>query len=289
MSLDPQDVKDADNSELPFIFDNSGELRRLGSLCLPDDANEDNKRLFTSMPVFEDTFTIFDDSDIKKLLTDPNRAVRREMFGIEWLINQLKWGSCNGHAEAGAYQRARYIRGFDDKTLYSGAWIYSLINGGRDNGSALEDGLKVCESVGNVPLSMVSADMIYPSLQPNQTTLKAEASKHKAFKAYAVLTKQGFRSAGAAGFMLIVAVNAGNGFMRLNSSGIAGVDNGPGNHAVCVDDMRLINGTEVFDDPNSWGPTYGQNGRAYLVWDHFAQTFGRHMFYAIPTTQEILA
>jgi len=281
--MNPQ-FKDADNSEIPFIFDNDDQLRKLGTLVVLPEHDEADKRNLTSMPVYEDSFTVFDDATIKRLITDPNRRVSRDLFGIEWLLNQLQYGSCNGHAEAGAYQRARYLRGFDDKTLFSGAFPYSLMNGGRDNGSALEDGMKVSQEVGNVPLSMVSAEMIYPKLQP--PGCREVAMNHKAFKAYAAVTMQGFRSGCAAGFMGIVAVHVGNTFSRLNSMGIAGVDNGAGNHAVCVDDMRLINGTEVFDDPNSWGPTFGQNGRCYLTKDHFAQTFRNHMFYLIPSTQE---
>jgi hypothetical protein len=168
--------------------------------------------------------------------------------------------------------------------LFSGAFLYSLINGGRDQGSALEDGLREIERTGCCPESLVDWKGIYPKLQP--ANARAEAAKHKGLCAYACQTKQGFRTALAAGFPVIIAVHAGSRFQRLNANGIAGVDNGGGNHAIHCDDICIINGTEVYDSVNSWGLQYGQQGRAYLTWDSFAQTFGNHTFYAIGSTEE---
>jgi len=98
---------------------------------------------------------------------------------------------------------------------------------------------------------------------------------------------QGLRTGLAKGFIAIVAVHAGGNFQRLNSQGIAGVDRGSGNHAVHVDDLCVVGGTEVFDMANSWGTQYGTQGRAYLTKDTFAQTFGNYMFYLIGSTEEV--
>jgi C1A family cysteine protease len=97
---------------------------------------------------------------------------------------------------------------------------------------------------------------------------------------------QGFRTGIAAGFTGIIAVQAGRNFQRLNQSGVAGVDSGGGNHAIHCDDLVFLNGTELFDAVNSWGANYGINGRAYLHQDSFTQTFGRHTFYLIGSTEE---
>ena len=196
----------------------------------------------------------------------------------------ISGNSCNGYAGAGALSKARSLRGVQDKLKLSGAFIYSLINGGRDNGSALEDGLKVIGTHGSPPESFVPWNMIYPNQQPKSAV--TEAKKHRGLAAYAVQTKQGFRTALAAGFPVIVAVHAGRNFQTLNSQGIAGADNGQGNHAIHCDDICIINGKEVYDAVNSWGANYGTEGRAYLTWDSFEQTFGRHTFYAIASTEE---
>lgn len=195
----------------------------------------------------------------------------------------ISGNSCNGYAGAGAYAKARYLRGYTDGKLFSGAFLYSLINGGRDQGSSLESGLKALQKTGVCEASTVTWDMIYPRMQP--ANAKTEAAEHLGYKCYAVQSRQGFRTAVAAGFPVIVAVHAGRNFQRL-SNGIAGVDNGPGNHAVHVDDISLIDGKECYDMQNSWNLSYGENGRAWLTWDSFEQTFGKHTFYAIPSTEE---
>ncbi len=256
--------------------DSSGTIRRLGTL-IPQQG------LVSSFPVFEDDVTVLDDSDIRRLITDPDRTPRRKLFGPDWVQNQNSHGSCNGFAGADALGKRRWIdRGV--KELLSGAFLYSLINGGRDNGSMLEDGLRAIKETGICSASLVPWNQIYPNQQPREA--REAAGKLKGLTAYAVRTRQGLRTALAAGYPCVVVVSAGRNFDRLNAQGIAGVDGGSGNHAVHCDDLCIVGGTEVFDMQNSWGPQYGQQGRAYLTWDSFAQTFRYHTFYAIGSVRE---
>jgi hypothetical protein len=159
-----------------------------------------------------------------------------------------------------------------------GSWV------DRDQGSALQAGLKVVETHGAPPESMVPWNMIYPNQQPREA--KAEALKHRGLVCYAAKTLQGLRTGLAKGFVAIVAVHAGGAYQQLNSKGIAGVSAGRGNHATHVDDLVMIGGTEVYDQVNSWGLGYGQSGRSYLTKDHFAQTFGTHTFWLLASTEE---
>lgn len=257
------------------IIDRHGEVRRMGSLVK-------SNAFVSAHSSFESAYAVYDDAMIKRLITDTNRRTSRAFFDDSWILNQGQYGSCNGQALAEALARARVLRGLP-KLLLSGAYAYSKMNGGRDNGSALEDGLKVVQQYGCAPLDLVPQNQIYPNLQPKNAD--QEAAKHKGLSAFAVETKQGLRSALAAGFPCIVAVHVGNRFDTLKG-GICGLDNGSGNHAVCVDDLKIINGTEVYDMANSWGLSFGDKGRGYLVWDHFAGTFNNHMFYAIASTEE---
>jgi hypothetical protein len=196
----------------------------------------------------------------------------------------ISGNSCNGYATAGALSRARHLRGIQDGLILSGAFPYSRMNGGRDNGSALSDGLKVIEQYGSCPESLVPWSMIYKNQQP--ANAEAEAAKHKGLVCYAAGTIQGLRTGLAKGFVAIVAVHAGGNFQRLDSRGIAGADSGGGNHAVHVDDLCIVSGKEVFDMANSWGTGYGTEGRAYLTKDSLSQPWNNHTAYLIGSTEE---
>lgn len=264
--------------EIEIIRDATGEERRLGSWRNPDD-------FVCAYPTFESGFELWDDQQIRCVITDSNRVPRRKIFGPSWIQNQRTKGSCNGYGLGGGLSKSRYLRGIQDKLLLSGAFPYSLMNGGQDNGSALAAGLKIIEQYGSCPESLVPWDQIYPRLQP--ANAKTEAAKHKGLICYAAGTLQGLRTGLAKGFVAIVAVHAGGNFQRLSSQGIAGVDSGRGNHAVHVDDLCIVGGKEVFDMANSWGLGFADQGRAYLTEDSFGQTFGSHTFYLIASTEEL--
>lgn len=271
-------INDLPEINIDEIVDDHGQVRRLGSLAPP-------AGFVSSYRTFEAEHPVLDDPDIKRLIIDPNRTPARILFEFKiWIQNQFDKGSCNGWAGATTYSKARFKRGLTDLLQFSGSFLYSLINGGRDQGSALEDGLREIQKTGCCPRDMNAWDKIFK----NQISAEARAAaaKHKGLDAYAVQTKQGFRSALALGFPVIVAVHAGGRFQRLDASGIAGVDNGSGNHAIHCDDIKIINGHEVYDACNSWGLNYGDKGRAYLTWESFEQTFGHHTFYAIASTEE---
>jgi hypothetical protein len=167
--------------------------------------------------------------------------------------------------------------------VFSGSFTYSRINRGQDNGSILEDGLRSIQENGECSVDLCKWDMIYPQMQPANAIL--EAAKHKGLACYRAMTRQGWRTGLAAGYMGIAAVMCGPKWDKI-TNGISGVQSGRGNHAVCIEDIRIVNGHEVYDLPNSWGHGFGEQGRTLVTWDHFEQTFGSHAFYLIPTTAE---
>jgi len=209
----------------------------------------------------------------------------RDKFDDTFIFNQLEFGSCNGWAEAIALTKSR-IRRLLKRVDLSGAYAYSLINGNHDNGSMLEDALRECMARGVAPLSLVNARQIFRN-QYNTASADAEAAKYKAFEAYAVGTEMGLWSAIFNDFDVVVGVHVDNGFMHLDSRGVAQGGNGPGNHAVSCDGGWYDDATNelVADGVNQWGYTYGDRGRMGLTWNqHFRHTFPYHMFYAIRTT-----
>ena len=263
--------------EIEVIIDQTGEERRLGSHMNPEG-------FVCAFPTFESTFEMWDDEQIKRVILASDRVPRRVTFGAKWIQNQKSHGSCNGYALGGGLSKSRWLRGIQDGLLLSGAFPYSRMNSGRDNGSSLSDGLKVIEQYGSCPEALVPWSMIYKNQQP--ANAEAEAAKHKGLVCYAAGTIQGLRTGLAKGFVAIVAVHAGGNFQRLDSRGIAGVDSGGGNHACNVDDLCIVSGKEVFDLANSWSPSFGLDGRAYITKDSFSQTWGNHTFYLIGSTEE---
>src|ERR1700752_1717692 len=65
---------------------------------------------------------------------------RRDDVGDQFMIDQSQHGSCVGFSSAGALMELRLLDGMTFQKL-SGAFIYSKINGGRDDGAIISDGL----------------------------------------------------------------------------------------------------------------------------------------------------
>ena len=195
--------------------------------------------------------------------------------------------NCNGFAGAKALQRARVRRGLPRVNL-SGAYLYSLVNGGQDNGSMLDAGMAAIQSRGVATEETVGWDAIYPS-RYDRAKADGEAAKHKGFECYAVRTRQALFSALALGFDCVVAVHADDGYMQLDGEGIAGGGQGPGNHAVGCDGLGWSSryGVPLADQYGSWDVTAHDRGRLFLSWNrHFAPTTNYHVFYAIRSTTD---
>lgn len=262
------------------IVDDSGNVRRLGSL-IPESLN------LCGAPTFAEKYPEWSDQQIREAITDPNRKPSRLIFGDKWIHNQGSFGSCCGWATAGTYARARYFRGIKDQRQFSGSFVYAAISGGSDNGAPLAFGMKTAWERGFAPVEMVKTSDIYLRLISKEAT--AEAEKHKALKrtSYHISTLRELRTALAMRLPCVVAIQAGRNFQRLNSQGIAGCDSGRGNHAVCLQDICIVGGKEVFDMVNSWSLQYGDKGRAYLTEEHFQQTIGIHDYFALGDVEEI--
>lgn len=264
-----------------IIQDAQGNERRCGSLPMP--ANR-----VSSLPPFggAPNQVLWLDSVIKEVVTDPGREHARELFGDEWILDQLNFGSCNGHALAAAAARARWRRGVRDKLLYSGAFSYAQMKrDGTDPGSVIEDDIENCGDIGMLPLSRGPATKI--NRRDYTADDYAEAKKHLGLEPYKVVgtfaeKMQALRTALAGPSTAIVAVHAGSKFSKIDSDGVCGVDDGPGNHAVLVDDVYWTGTMWRYDMPNSWNLKFGRRGRGFLTDAHFKQTAGNHEFVILP-------
>lgn len=218
-------------------------------------------------------------SEVESIIQDPQRRNVNDLFGPEWIYNQGSIGSCNGCAGAKALQRQRFLAGQPDLDL-SGEYLYSRINGSRDVGSMLDDGMVELRDNGVAPWKPRHAQ----KFRERDFTAEdmRDSTRFKGVECFGVDTEFELAAGVATGFTAVVAVHADNGFMRLDTNGIAGGGRGPGNHAVGVDDVKIVNGELVFRMFNSWGTNYGDNGYAGLTWKrHFATTNQYHYFYLI--------
>lgn len=262
------------DQQIPFAVDEAGVLRRFGTLVC------DNE-LRTAYPLFEQAVNQLSDSDIMEIAR-AGMMDGRTKFDQSWIDDQKSHGSCNGFAESSGLAKARVKRGLERVDL-SGAYAYSLMNGGQDQGSSLENGMLNVSKYGICKKSTVGWDQIYPN-QYDKAKADAEAAHYKGFEAYAVGTIKGAWNALALDFILICAVHVNSAFMRVNAAGVAGVDRGPGNHAVHCDGITLVNDQLAGTGANNWNVTYGQDGRMLLVEAHWTQPFQNHKFYAIRST-----
>lgn len=254
---------------MPDIIDHNGNLYYTGMIPA------------TAKLSFAPRFSpVASKAEIVDLIQAPTRIKKRDIFGASWIKNQESLGSCNGQAAAGALQRALWLAGREKETL-SGEFLYSQMNGGHDRGSMLDDGMKLIRDVGAPPYKDRHR-MKYKSSDFTPEDFR-DANERKAFEVLGVDTELELAEGLAKGAVGVVAVHADNNFMKLDSNGIAGGNSrGAGNHAVGVDDVKIVNGELCFDFFNSWSTNYGDQGRAYLTWDkHLKKTNQYHYFYLI--------
>lgn len=262
-----------------YYTDTQGVLRRPGSLIMP-------QGMVSSFPptASDPDFPLWSDADIKRVISDPNRRDIVKLFPFaQYGTNQHSTSACNGFAGASAVTRVRKLRGIDDGFVGSGSFVYSSINRGQDNGSVLEDGMKAIQEHGVCDQSLNPYDRIFAKqVSPDA---RADALKHKGLSAYRATSREALFSGLAAGFVAVTAIMVGPRFDKITNL-TAGVQDGPANHAVLLEDLVWRNGEFQLLMCNSWGQTYGSNGRVYLTWRHLEQGWPHHVTYLLPTSSE---
>lgn len=242
----------------------------------------------TRFRAFADIAQVLSEQEIREIITDPNRKMGRKRFGKEFIGFQGKRRACNGFAGAKALERRRVICGMDWVKL-SGEGLYSQINGGQDQGSMLDDGMNCILENGVPPEDMVKHEEYIKERIDPQAFI--EAKRFKGLAAYRVDTKEELDTGLALGFTGVVAVHVTNDFMKLDNNGIIypspSNNRAVGNHAVCVDDIQVVDNEFVYDMPNSWGVDYGDDGRGFLTWKrHLYLTVQYHAFYLIRSVED---
>lgn len=259
-------------------FDFAGETYKLA--CLLPPTFPDKLPKLAAAP----TFRTWSRQEIDDAIQNKPVKRREQFSGKAFIINQKSVGSCNAAAATGVLRRAMVLNGRNEVPQLCWEFLYAQINGGVDQGSMLEDGMIALEKIGVPPLDLAKHPINKHIFKNQFDAADYEAARSWTAQAcYQVDTKEELAtlilSGAGAG---VVAVHVGNNFTELNSKGFAGASGGPGNHAVGVDDVAIIDGDLAFDMFNSWDVNYGEGGRAYLDWErHFSQTIKHHGFYAV--------
>lgn len=197
------------------------------------------------------------------------------------VYNQGQLGSCNPQGIRKAMQIAFGINRVPVPELSAG-YIYSMINGGRDQGSMPKDGIAFVTKTGACLLSTVP-DTIYQRS-------KLPAAAHQEAPTYRVLewmwtpTPDHQFSAVQKGFALLNAIMWHPSDMNLDANGCLPKrrTGNPGGHAFAGCGMRFVNGEWVLDHFNSWDYTYGVKGH-FGIYESRLEEESRHQWgwYAI--------
>ena len=227
---------------------------------------------------------LYDVDDCVRILTDPNRKRKRDWF--QWILNQGGRSSCNAYAAVGAMRKARVANGHPD-VEFAPEFVYAHINGGRDQGSMLDDGMNFISEHGCCTRGMVP----YESYRDTGGIEAKRIAKGYRALCYA-LPQDSIENLWRAAITavcrnqpIVLAVHVGNSFM--NSGEFAGVNRGGGNHAIHADDAVITTDSPRsfmdfrLDHAGSWGKSWGDKGRSYLSPDHLREPMQYHAMYAV--------
>lgn len=241
-------------------------------------------RLTTSFARYpdEDLLTL---DQIQQILGEPERIRARDQFGSGWILDQGRRSSCNAYAVAGSLARIRHRMGLS-RVNFGPEFLYALINDGKDRGSMLDDGMLAVTKHGVCPREMIP----WEAYRIEDVSLEARrvAMNYRALECYQFPTGSleefwhAVVSAVCRNELVVLAVHVGNRFLQ--SGEAAGLDRGPGNHAVAADDAK-IEGNSLFDIRldmfNSWGTSFGRQGRSWISAEHLRDPMRYHAMYAI--------
>ena len=257
-------------------IEEGGIVRFLGCL-LPDEYP-------VAMTAAAAGMRVFTEAEIRDILDLPDGRTlhgSRELFDDSWILDQHQTSGCNGNSTASALSKRLFIDG-NRKELLSGGDCYSQMNQGVDNGSSLQAGIRVVAN-GIAPLRLVSNTTIFD--RQISAAAKAERSKYRGREPLAVDSELELATALIVNKLAIIAVQAGGKFSQRDEHGVSRGGNGPGNHSVHLDDLRLRAGAIEFRMVNSWSATWGDHGTIWLQWDrHLRETVTHHRFWTLPTS-----
>jgi intein/homing endonuclease len=235
--------------ELEYV-DFDGHPRVLA--CLPPRPN------FGAMPSFADHVPLVPRQEWKPIS-------RRNWF--TFILDQNGFSSCVGNGGAGGLRRARLLSGMTDVEL-SAAFLYSLINGGRDAGAIISDALTALLQSGTCLASQCPESQIYgpPRNSPARTEAIQTAKRFRILKAYHANSFDEAMSGLQLDYIWVGGIYVAGDFAHLDSNGIAPAHpNRYGNHCLLPDSLVSTTVPKPIRDlqPDDW--VVGHDGNYHRV------------------------
>ncbi len=223
---------------------------------------------------------LFAPSPFKPLPQSEWRDVDRRQFfhDLKWYPDQRQCNGCVGFSSAMAISKARVITGQPPVKL-SGAYLYSLINGGRDQGAMIADGLDAAREYGCATEASCPIAGTYDYIKRQNTKqFDAEAARFKAFGA-PIDTAEEAVAAILAGAVLEYGVCVVPGkFGQLDAEGARYFQPGGANHAVHADGLKKLPSGRWALDSQTWTPNFADRSRWYEPLDFIDKTGYQEMW-----------
>lgn len=221
--------------------------------------------------------------DIREIVSDTEFSFGGKWFDSSWITNQNGHGSCASFGGSSALAKARVLGG-QPRIDLSGDYLYSLVNGGRDRGSMLDDNMEAMMNKGVCKRSTVKLGQIYRN-KYNTSKADAEAKRFRGHELHAVRNEQEMATQLVLGNPVVMAIHVTGKWRQFDGQDVLAPANGMGNHCEHLDDIRYNkrNGRLEYRKATSHGRSYSGDGYCWTYWDgHYKQTSKYHMFYAVP-------
>lgn len=221
------------------------------------------------------------EQEIMDRIKERQRKVKREsIFPVATFAkNQGRRGSCNYYAACMAMEKRIKLQ-FQYYIKLSPEMPYAFNVNGNDQGSLLRESNRDIKSMGFPPF----LQRHYEKIRKSDFTAEdiKNGLRFTGFQTERITSWLELLTAVLFGFPCVIAIHAGRNFMNVDSSGFAGVDNGMGNHAICVD-LPFIgrNGRAGVWNQGSWGRNVHRDGICGISESHIRSTINRHQFWAL--------
>jgi hypothetical protein len=169
--------------------------------------------------------------------------------------------------------------------VLSDDYLYSLVNGGKDQGSTLSENLRAITQRGIATRATVKEGQIYRRMY-SADKADREALRFRAHEGYATPSEQEVVASLISGKPVVIAIHVGRNWKNFDRDGVLIGDRGPGNHSEHLDHVRYNRqkGRFEFREHSSHGTSQGDGGFFWVTWDqHLATVHSSHVFYAVPS------
>lgn len=181
--------------------------------------------------------------------------------------NQGTTSSCVGQGSTTGFELCIRQSGRPQQHL-SPYFTYAQINGGRDQGAMISDSLTSLMKTGACPAELAPRGAMYKQQFPASCTEAAKAWRLE--KAFRCMSFKEICSAITLGFSVPLGIMVGQNFGQLDSEGVCPLPGGGGGgHCILGVGLKKLRRGWVIKIHNSWGTSWGQNGRALITQNHF--------------------